>query len=108
MNVNISWDKNIDNDARNLIELILKKNPNDRIELKDIIKHKFIKKYNGNAENSLIKPEDTIFNDVYIVCKDNPIDFQRRKNEWEKKRKEKEKEGFKKNFPSSEDFNQKK
>ena len=49
INVNISWPMPprlpLDPDAKDLISKILKKNPNERISLEDMIKHNFFIKY---------------------------------------------------------------
>lgn len=69
----IIWPENIDEDAKDLIEKILKVEPKERLSLEQIIKHKFIIKYFPDAENSLIKPKEEMKEyRPYIFSKDDP------------------------------------
>lgn len=69
----IIWPENIDEDAKDLIEKILKVQPKERLSLEQIIKHKFIIKYFPDAENSLIKPKEEMKEyRPYIFSKDDP------------------------------------
>ena len=70
--VKISWPKDINIDAKDLIEKILKKNPKERISLEDMIKHPFITKYFPDAEKNLIKPEEGVKYKPFVICKDDP------------------------------------
>ena len=58
VNGKICWDDNIDIDARDLISKILIVEPNLRISLEDIMKHNFIRKFCGNCDLDLIKPNN--------------------------------------------------
>ena len=70
---NILWPENIDPDAKDLIEKILKVDPKERLNLEQIIKHNFITKYFPNAEDSLIKPEEEMKEyKPFIISKDDP------------------------------------
>ena len=71
-NVKIQWPKDINNEAKDLIKKILKKNPNERISLEEMIKHPFITKYYPDAEKCLIKPEEGVKYKPFIICKDEP------------------------------------
>ena len=71
-NVKISWPKDINNEAKDLIKKILKKNPNERISLEEMIRHPFITQYYPDAEKCLIKPEEGVKYKPFIICKDDP------------------------------------
>ena len=71
----INWSNiNIDDDGKNLIEMILKKDPKMRPSLKEIINHRFFKKYWKNPEEFLIKGNDDMYlnDNIYIISKDSP------------------------------------
>ena len=70
--VKIMWPKDINNEAKDLIEKILKKNPNERISLEEMIKHPFITNYFPDAEKCLVKPEVGVKYKPFIICKDEP------------------------------------
>ena len=70
--LNINWPKNINTDAKDLIMRILKKDPKQRLPLKEMIEHPFISKFFPDASKYLIKPEQNIQYKLYIVCKDDP------------------------------------
>ena len=59
LSLKISWPKDIDPIAKNLIFKILKPNPNERISLRDMLKHPFFKEKldDDNLERDLIKPD---------------------------------------------------
>jgi serine/threonine protein kinase len=72
LHLKIAWPKDINIDAKNLIKKILKSDPASRISLEDMLKHQFFTKYFPNAVKSLIKPDDTINYNPFIVSKDDP------------------------------------
>jgi len=59
----IVWPKDISNTAKNLILKILKRDPEDRISLADMLKHPFFKQKlnNDHLEEDLIKPDGVKF-----------------------------------------------
>ena len=59
----IVWPKDISNTAKNLILKILKRDPEDRIGLADMLKHPFFKQKlnNDHLEEDLIKPDGVKF-----------------------------------------------
>ena len=90
---NISWGVKMDEDAVDLIKKILVVDPNFRIGLDDIIKHKFIKKFSGefNINDYLIKPSDEHFiNEPFIISKETPESHLKNIVEKEKKIREEE------------------
>ena len=76
LHLRISWPKDINIDAKNLIKKILKLDPNSRISLEEMLKHPFFTKYFPNAAKDLIKPEDQGECKTFIISKDDP-------NTWE-------------------------
>ena len=70
--LNISWQRDMDRDAVDLIKRILKYNPEERISLEQMLLHPFITKYFPNAISCLIKPDNTQYK-LFIVSKDNPL-----------------------------------
>ncbi len=75
INCKIAWPKIIDEDAKNLIEIILNKEPKMRPSLKDIINHKFFKKFYSNPEEFLIKGNEDLNERPYVISKDNPNQY---------------------------------
>ena len=77
LNLNISWPKDINSEAKDLISKILKIEPNLRLELVDIIQHPFFAKYIKDPLQFLIKPEKDIKHTPFIISKDIPqkIDY---------------------------------
>ncbi|MCQ2819303.1 MAG: protein kinase, partial [archaeon] len=69
LRLKMTWPRTIDNEAKNLIQSILKINPNERISLIEIIRHPFIKKYIPEAENNLIEEHSENKITPYIVSK---------------------------------------
>ena len=65
----INWPKSMDDDAKNLIEKILKVDYRIRPGLKDIIEHRFFKKFFKNPEECLIK-SDNSSERPFVVSKD--------------------------------------
>jgi len=72
LNLKITWPKDINTDAKNLIMKILKLKPKERLPLEEMLKHPFITKYCPDAVNCLIKPDPSIQYKPFIVSKDNP------------------------------------
>ena len=72
LHLKISWPKDINIDAKNLIKKILKSDPASRISLEEMLQHPFFTKYFPNAVKSLIKPEENAVYKPFIVSKDNP------------------------------------
>ena len=72
LHLRISWPKDINIDAKNLIKKILKLDPNSRISLEEMLKHPFFTKYFPNAVKDLIKPEDQGECKTFIISKDDP------------------------------------
>ena len=97
LHLRISWPKDINIDAKNLIKKILKLDPNSRISLEEMLKHPFFTKYFPNAVKDLIKPEDQGEYKTFIISKDDPSKWEpfikSKENTTEtKNEKEKEKE----------------
>ena len=72
LHLKISWPKDINIDAKNLIKKILKSDPSSRISLEEMLQHPFFTKYFPNAAKSLIKPDENANYKPFIVSKDNP------------------------------------
>ena len=72
LHLRISWPKDINIDAKNLIKKILKLDPNSRISLEEMLKNPFFTKYFPNAVKDLIKPEDQGEYKTFIISKDDP------------------------------------
>ena len=72
LHLKITWPKDINIDAKNLIKKILKSDPASRMPLEEMLQHPFFTKYLPNAVKSLIKPDKTANYKPFIVCKDNP------------------------------------
>ena len=72
LHLRISWPKDINIDAKNLIKKILKLDPNSRISLEEMLKHPFFTKHFPNAVKDLIKPEDQGECKTFIISKDDP------------------------------------
>jgi serine/threonine protein kinase len=72
LHLKISWPKDINIDAKNLIKKILKSDPSARISLEEMLQHPFFTKYFPNAVKSLIKPDENANYRPFIVSKDNP------------------------------------
>ena len=93
LHLRITWPKDINVEAKNLIKKILKLDPNSRISLEEMIQHPFFTKYFPNEVNNLIKPEDQGEYKTFIISKDDP------KN-WEPFIKKEQKEKSRDNSPS--------
>ena len=72
LHLKISWPKDINIDAKNLIKKILKSDPSSRISLEEMLQHPFFTKYFPNAAKSLIKPDENAEYKPFVVSKDNP------------------------------------
>ena len=72
LKLKITWPRDINLDAKNLIMKILKLDPNARISLSDMLNHPFFTKYFPNAAQSLIKPHNNKKYMPFIVSKDDP------------------------------------
>ena len=72
LNLKISWPKDINLDAKNLIIKILKIEPEQRISLTEIIQHDFFTKHLKDPLQFLIKPEENITYNTFLVSKDDP------------------------------------
>ena len=71
-NMRICWPSEINSEAKDLIGKILKYNPEDRLNVKEILGHSFIKKYFPNAVNELILPNERLKYNVFVVSVDDP------------------------------------
>ena len=72
LNLKISWPKDINLDAKNLIIKILKIEPDQRISLTDIIQHDFFSKHLKDPIQFLVKPEENVQYNTFLVSKDDP------------------------------------
>ena len=80
-NMKISWPSDIDREAKDLISKILKYNPNDRLTIKEILRHPFIEKYFPDAVNELIIPNNDLKYKTFVVSVDDPKYWDPIKNE---------------------------
>ena len=72
MKLKINWPKAINNDAKDLIEKILKIEPKERLSLEKMMVHPFIIKYAPDAEKYLIKPVEGLKFEPFVILKDDP------------------------------------
>ena len=72
LKLKISWPRDINTDAKNLISKILKLDPYARLPLSDMLQHPFFTKYCPNAPQSLIKPDQTIKYKPFVISVDDP------------------------------------
>ena len=72
LHLRISWPKEINKDAKDLISKILKLDPNERITLEEMLEHPFFTKYFPDAQKCLILPDPNIIYKTFIVSKDDP------------------------------------
>ena len=68
----LNWPSNIDRTAADLISKILKYRPEERISLRNMLRHPFFTQFFPNPESCLIRPDNTQYK-VFIVSKDNPL-----------------------------------
>jgi len=72
LNLKISWPKDINLDAKNLIIKILKVEPDQRISLTDMIQHDYFTKHIKDPLQYLVKPEENVQYNTFLVSKDDP------------------------------------
>ena len=72
LKLKITWPKDINTDAKNLIMKILKLEPKQRLPLEEMLKHPFITKFVPDAQKYLIKPEENVQYKPFVVSKDDP------------------------------------
>ena len=72
LNLKISWPKDINLDAKNLIIKILKVEPDQRISLIDMIQHDYFTKHIKDPLQYLVKPEENVQYNTFLVSKDDP------------------------------------
>ena len=72
LHLKISWPKDINQDAKNLISKILKIEPSQRISLEEILNQPFITKYFPDASNGLILPDPNVQYNSFVVSRDDP------------------------------------
>jgi aurora kinase len=72
LKLKITWPKDINTDAKNLIMKILKLDPKQRLPLEEMLKHPFITKFIPDASKQLIKPEEGVQYKPFLVSQDNP------------------------------------
>ena len=72
LHLKISWPKEMNPDARDLISKILKLDPSQRMPLEDMLEHPFFLKYFPDAPSCLILPDPDITYKTFIVSKDDP------------------------------------
>jgi len=72
LHLRISWPKEMNKDAKDLISKILKLDPNERITLEDMLEHPFFTKYFPDAQKCLILPDPNIIYKTFVVSKDDP------------------------------------
>ena len=76
LNLRITWPRDINKDAKDLIKEILKLEPKQRLPLEEMLKHPFITKYFPDAIKRLIKPELGAQYKPFIISKDDPKTWQ--------------------------------
>ena len=72
LSLNISWPKDINLDAKNLIMKILKLDPDSRISFEDMLQHPFFTKHLKNPLQFLIKPDKEMKHIPYLISIDTP------------------------------------
>ena len=72
LHLRISWPKEMNPDAKDLISKILKLDPSQRLPLEDMLEHPFFLKYFPDAPSCLILPDPYITYKTFIVSKDDP------------------------------------
>ena len=71
----IRWPHDMDRDAMDLISKILKYNPEERLTLRQMLSHPFFTKYFPNPASCLIRPNNNIQYRIFVVSKDNPLNW---------------------------------
>ena len=74
-NLKINWPKDIGLDVKNLIMKILKVDPKMRISLVEMLNHPFFTKFFPNAASCLIKPNENLKYNTFVVSRDDPKTF---------------------------------
>ena len=72
LHLKITWPKEMNKDAKDLISKILKLDPSERITLEEMLEHPFFTKYFPDAQKCLILPDPDITYKTFIVSKDDP------------------------------------
>ena len=72
LHLKITWPKEMNKDAKDLITKILKLDPSERITLEEMLEHPFFTKYFPDAQKCLILPDPNIIYKTFIVSKDDP------------------------------------
>jgi aurora kinase len=72
LHLRITWPKEMNPDAKDLISKILKLDPNQRLPLEDMLQHPFFLKYFPDAPSCLILPDPNIIYKTFAVSKDDP------------------------------------
>ena len=72
LHLKITWPKEMNKDAKDLISKILKLDPSERISLEEMLEHPFFTKYFPDAQKCLILPDPNIIYKTFIVSKDDP------------------------------------
>ena len=72
LHLKITWPKEMNKDAKDLISKILKLDPSERITLEEMLEHPFFTKYFPDAQKCLILPDPNITYKTFIVSKDDP------------------------------------
>ena len=72
----IRWPQHdVDEDAKDLISKILKYNPEERLTLRQMLAHPFFTKHFPNPASCLIKPNNNAQYRIFVVSKDNPLNW---------------------------------
>ena len=71
----IRWPRDMERDAMDLISKILKYNPEERLSLRQMLAHPFFNKFFPNASSCLIKPDNNTQYRIFVVSKDNPLNW---------------------------------
>ena len=71
----IRWPRDMDRDAMDLISKILKYKPEERLTLRQMLAHPFFTKYFQNPSSCLIKPNNNTQYRIFVVNKDNPLNW---------------------------------
>ena len=71
--VNISWPRDIDPMAKNLISTILQKEPNKRPSIRQILNHPFFTRFYPDSSSCLILPDYTKKYKSYVISRDSPV-----------------------------------
>ena len=72
LHLRITWPKDMNPDAKDLISKILKLDPNQRMPLEEMLMHPFFLKYFPDAPKCLILPDPNITYKTFVVSKDDP------------------------------------